>query len=61
MKVFLSNQGNLRNFKSFTKSLDLSNPDKLEISTHSKWVTVHPANLVLVAALAIKIGKKIQK
>jgi len=58
MKVFLSNQGNLRNFKSFTKSLDLSNSDKLEISTHNKWVTVHPANLVLVAALAIKIGKK---
>ncbi len=57
MKVFLSNQGNLRNFKSFTESLDLSNSDKLEIITHDKWVTVHPANLVLVAALAIKIGK----
>jgi len=57
MKVFLSNQGNLRNFKSFTESLDLSNLDKLEITTHDKWVTVHPANLVLVAALAINIGK----
>ena len=58
MKIFLSNHGNLRNFKSFTNSLDLSEPNKLEISTHSKWVTVHPANLVLAAALAIKIGKK---
>lgn len=57
MKVFLSNQGNLRNFKSFTESIDLSNSDKLEIITHDKWVTVHPANLVMVAALAIKIGK----
>ena len=58
MKVFLSNQGNLRNFKSFTESLDLSRPNELKISTHDKWVTVHPANLVLVAALAIKIGRK---
>lgn len=58
MKVFLSNQGNLRNFKSFAKSLDLSNPNKLEITTHDKWVTVHPANLVLAAALAIKVGKE---
>lgn len=57
MKIFLSNQGNLRNFRSFIDSLDLSNPKKLEISTHSKWVTVHPANLVLAAALAIHIGK----
>lgn len=58
MRIFLSNQGNLRNFKIFVESLDLSRPNSLEISTHSKWVTVHPANLVLAAALAIKIGKK---
>lgn len=58
MKVYLSNQGNLRNFRSFVESLDLSNPSKLEISMHDKWVTVHPANLVLTAALAIKVGKK---
>lgn len=43
----MSNQGNLRNFKSFTESIDLSHPDKLEITTHDKWVTVHPVNLVL--------------
>jgi len=58
MKIFLSNQGNLRNFKSFTKSLDLSHSNKLEITTHAKWVTVHPANLVLAGALAIQVGKK---
>lgn len=58
MKIFLSNQGNLRNFRGFTESLDLSKPAKLEISVHDKWVTVHPANLVLAAALAIKVGKK---
>ena len=58
MKIFLSNQGNLRNFRPFVESLDLSNPNKLEITTHDKWITVHPANLVLVAALAIEIGTK---
>lgn len=58
MKVFLSNQGNLRNFRGFAESLDLSHLEKLEISTHDKWVTVHPANLVLAAALAIQVGKE---
>ena len=58
MKIYLSNQGNLRNFKSFVQSLDLSFPEKLEISTHDKWITVHPANLVLSAALAIRAGKE---
>ena len=58
MKVHFSNQGNLRNFKSFVESLDLSQPEKLEISTHDKWVTVHPANLVVAAALAIQAGKE---
>lgn len=58
MRIHLSNQGNLRNFKSFVKSLDKSHPEKLEISTHDKWVTVHPANLVVAAALAIQAGKK---
>lgn len=57
MKIYLSNQGNLRNFKSFVESVDLSNGDQLDIYTHQKWVTVHPANLVLTAALAIQIGK----
>lgn len=58
MKIYLSNQGNLRNFQSFTRSLDLNNPQLLEISTHDKWVTVHPANLVLTAALSIQVGRK---
>ena len=57
MKVYLSNQGNLRNFKSFVETVDLSNPGVLEIVTHPKWVTVHPANLVLTAALAMEVGR----
>ncbi|MGD8373512.1 MAG: hypothetical protein PVI21_01480 [Candidatus Woesebacteria bacterium] len=57
MRIHFNNQGNLRNFRSFVESLDFSEPQKLEISTHDKWITVHPANLVLAAALAIKVGK----
>ncbi|MBI5620796.1 hypothetical protein HY949_03395 [Candidatus Gottesmanbacteria bacterium] len=57
MKVYLSNQGNLRNFKSFVGSVDLANPGVLEITAHPKWVTVHPANLVLAAALAMQVGQ----
>lgn len=57
MKIHLSNQGNLRNFRKFVESIDLSNSTKLEISTHDKWVTVHPANLVLAAALAKQVGR----
>ncbi len=58
MRIHFSNQGNLRNFRSFTRSLDLTNPEELEISTHDKWVTVHPANLVLAASLAIQAGRE---
>jgi len=57
MKIHFSNQGNLRNFHSFVNSLVLSDKHKLEISTHNQWVTVHPANLVMAAALALQVGK----
>lgn len=58
MKVYLSNQGNLRNLDAFLESLELTTPSRLEISIHDKWVTVHPANLTLTAALAVKVGKE---
>ena len=58
MKIYLSNQGGLRNYKNFVETLDLSEPSKLEITTHNKWITAHPANLALTAALAIQVGKK---
>ena len=58
MGVCLSNQGHLRNFKNFVESLDLALPKKLEISTHGGWITLHPANLVLAAALARQFGKE---
>ena len=61
MKIHLSNQGNLRNFKSFVNSIDLADSSNLDITVHNKWITVHPANLVIVAALAKIAGKKNSK
>jgi len=58
MKVYFSNGDNLRNFRAFLGNLDLTHPGSLEISTHPKWMNVHPAGLVLAAALALKIGKE---
>lgn len=58
MKIFLSNQGNLRNFQQFVSRLDLSHPEFLEVSTHKKWITAHPANIALTAALALKVGRE---
>jgi len=51
MKVHLSNYDYLRNFDVFLRSLDTSNPERLEITTNDKWIGVHPAILALVAAI----------
>lgn len=58
MKIHFSNQDMLRNFSNFLSSADLSDPETLEITMNPKWVTVHPAALVLTAALALKAGKE---
>ncbi len=57
MKIYFSNRGNLRNFRGFVEDLDLSEPDILQIFVNERWFAVHPANLVLAAALALKVGK----
>jgi anti-sigma regulatory factor (Ser/Thr protein kinase) len=50
MKIYLSNSDYLRNFETFMDNIELGNPNELIISTHSKWVSVHPAILTIVAA-----------
>ncbi len=56
MKIHLSNYDYLRNFDVFLRGLDMSNPEKLEITTNDKWISVHPAVLTLIAALGLKVG-----
>lgn len=58
MKIHFSNQGNLRYFANFVERLNFDNPKTLKITTDQRWVNVHPAYLVLAAALAKKVGKK---
>lgn len=57
VRIYFSNQGNLRYFGHFVKKLDFSNTENLEIVTDERWVNVHPAYLTLAAALAKKVGK----
>lgn len=52
MKIFLSYRDYLRNFESFLRGFDPGEPDKLEITTHDKWVNVHPVVLTMIAALS---------
>lgn len=52
MKLFLSYRDYLRNFESLLRSFDPSEPEKLEITTHEKWVNVHPVVLTMIAALS---------
>jgi anti-sigma regulatory factor (Ser/Thr protein kinase) len=56
MKIHLSNQGYLRHFDVFLSGFDPTEPDKLEISTNDRWISVHPAILTLVAALGLNVG-----
>lgn len=57
MRMYFSNQGNLRYLASFLEKLDLSNPGFLEIETDERWVNVYPAHLVLAAALAKNVSR----
>lgn len=56
MKIHLSNYNYLRNFDVFLRGVDTSEPDKLEVTTNDKWISVHPAILTLIASLGLKVG-----
>lgn len=55
MKIHLPNSAFLGNIDPFLKSFDSSNPDKLIITSNSKWVSVHPMVVSMVAALGKNI------
>jgi anti-sigma regulatory factor (Ser/Thr protein kinase) len=58
MKVFLSYRDYLRNFESFLRLFDPTEPEKLEITTHDKWVNIHPVILTMLAALSKTVDPK---
>ncbi len=55
VKVYLPNGAFLVNLGPFLNRLDLSEPDKLEITSHRKWAFVHPVVLSMVASLGLTV------
>lgn len=55
MKIYLSNSAFLGTFDAFLKGFETANPNELFITTHPKWVSVHPVVLAMVAALGLRV------
>jgi anti-sigma regulatory factor (Ser/Thr protein kinase) len=58
VRIHLSYYQYLRNFESFFKGFDTRNPEELKITTHEKWVNIHPAILTMIAALGKTMDPK---
>lgn len=57
MKIYLSNSIWIGNIDPFIRSFDASNENVLEITSHKKWVSVHPVVLCIIAALGLFMRK----
>lgn len=55
MKIHLPNSAFLGNIDPFLKSLDISNPQGLEITANKKWISIHPVVLSMTAALGLTL------
>ena len=55
MKIHLPNSAFLGNIDPFLRTLDVTNPNKLEITTNEKWISIHPVVLSMVAAVGLTI------
>lgn len=57
MKCNISNSVFIGNIDPFLRSFDFSNSDRLEISTHEKWMSIHPVALAMIAALGLTVPR----
>ncbi len=57
MKIHIPNSAWLGNIDQFLRSFETSNPQRLEITTHKEWISVHPLVLSMVAALGMTCEK----
>lgn len=55
MKIHIPNSAFIGNIDPFIKGLDISEPEKLEITANNFWISVHPVVLSMVAALGLPI------
>ncbi|MBI2045112.1 hypothetical protein HYT23_03570 [Candidatus Pacearchaeota archaeon] len=63
MRIHLPNSVWLGNIDPFLRAFDVLETDVLEISSHQKWVSVHPVVLSMVCAIGLKMrreGKEIK-
>lgn len=58
MKIHLPNTAFIGNIDAFLTNFDATEREKLEITTHDTWVSLHPVVLAMVAALGIEVGSK---
>lgn len=57
MKFHISNSAFIGNIDSFLAAFDPSNPDELKVTTHDRWVSMHPVVLAMIAARGLKAKK----
>ncbi|HLD71539.1 MAG TPA: ATP-binding protein [Candidatus Peribacteraceae bacterium] len=55
MKIVLPHSAWLGNIDPFLRSLDLSNPDYLDITSNPEWTSLHPIVLSMVGALGMNV------
>ena len=56
MKIHLPNSAFLGNIDSILKSFDNSEKTKLEITANTKWISIHPLVLSMIAALGLTLN-----
>jgi len=56
MKIHLPNSAFLGNIDPFLKGFDPRNPEKLNITSNKRWISIHPMVLSTIAALGIKLS-----
>lgn len=57
MRLHISNSVFIGNIDPFIRSFDAENPEFLEVTTHDKWMSVHPVALAMIAALGMTVPK----
>lgn len=55
MQIHLPNSAFLGNIDPFLGSFDTNNPETLEITSHEKWISIHPVVLAMIAALGLNL------
>lgn len=55
MRIHLPHSAWLGNIDPFIKSLDLANPETLEITANPEWNSLHPVVLSMIAALGLNV------